>query len=52
MIINIFKQTVISLLRKNDNEALRKSQIKAESDVLCIFQAHRTAGSLPESPLP
>lgn len=52
MIINIIRQPVISLLRKNDNEALSKSQTPPERLVLCILHIHRRAGSLPEPPLP
>lgn len=51
MIINIISQPVIYLLRKNDNEALSKSQTPPERLTLCILHIHRGAGSLPEPPL-
>lgn len=51
MIINIIRQPVISLLRKNYNKALSKSQPPPESLVLCTFHIHRRTGSLLEPPL-
>lgn len=51
MIINIIRQPVISLLRKNDNEALRKTQTPPESLMLCILHSHRRTGSLLEPTL-
>lgn len=52
MITNISRQPAISLLSKNDNEALSRSQKPPEILVVCICHVHTRAGRLPQPTVP
>lgn len=52
MIANIIRHPAISLLRKNGNEALIRSQTPPEILVVCILHIHMRAGRLPEPAVP
>lgn len=52
MITNIIRQPAISLLSKNGNEALSRSQTPPEILVACICHVHTRAGRLPEPTVP